>query len=229
MPDLDFQVEGVESVPYAAAPLLAFKLRLTNADAQERIQTVALKCQLQLEVTRRRYKPEEQAQLYDLFGEPERWGQTLRSMLWTFASVIVPPFCGSTAVDLHVPCTYDFNVAATKYFYGLQEGDIPLDMLFSGTIFYETADGSLQVAQIPWEKEARHRLPVQVWREMMGQYYPNSAYLTLHQDVFDQLYRYKLDHALPTWEQVIDSLLRSVPEGASGTLRQDRPRSQYGF
>lgn len=210
MPDLGFQVEGAEAVPYAAAPLLALKLRVNNADAEERIQTVALRCQIQIEVARRRYSAQEQEHLLDLFGEPARWGQTLRTMLWTHASVVIPPFNGSTIVDLNVPCTFDFNVAATKYFAGLEDGEIPLCLLFSGTAFYEAEDEALQVTQIPWDREVKYRLPVRVWKEMMDIYYPNSAWLCLRRDVFDRLYQYKVRCGIPTWEQALESILPAV-------------------
>ncbi|MBC7929295.1 MAG: hypothetical protein H7Z38_01910 [Rubrivivax sp.] len=207
MPDLSFQVEGVEVVPYAASPLLAFKLRVANADAEEAIQTIALRCQIQIETTKRHYNAEEQASLLDLFGEPERWGQTLRAMLWTHAGVIVTQFNGNTLVELHVPCTFDFNVAATKYFAGLKGGEVPLNLMFSGTVFYEAAGGALQVEQIPWDREAQYRLPVRVWNEMMDSYYPNGAWLRLRRDVFDRLHEYKMRRGIPTWEQTLDSLL----------------------
>ena len=207
MPDLSFQVEGAEAVPFTASPLLALKLRVANADSEEPVQTVTLRCQVQIEVTRRRYSAGEQDRLLDLFGEPERWGQTLRTMLWTHASVVVPPFTGSTVVDLPVPCTFDFNVAATKYFAGLEDGEIPLCLLFSGTVFYEADDRALQVAQIPWDREAKYRLPVRVWKKMMDIYYPNSAWLCLRRDVFDRLYRYKRRRGIPTWEQALESIL----------------------
>ena len=207
MPDLSFQVESVAPVPYAAAPLLGFKLHVINAVAAEPIHSIVLRCQIQIEATRRRYGPEEQARLLDLFGEPDRWSQTLRSMLWTHVNTGVPPFTGYTVVDLQLPCTYDFNIGATKYFYALEGGDVPLTFLFSGTIFYETEDGALQIAQIPWEKEAAFRLPMPVWQAMMDHYYPNSAWLRLRRDVFDRLYRYKMAHALPTWEQAVERLL----------------------
>lgn len=210
MPDLSFQVEGAEAVTYAASPQLALKLRLTNADPEEPIQTVALRCQLQLEVARRRYGPAEQERLRDLFGEPERWGQTLRTMLWTHAGAVVPPFDGTTVIDLPVPCTFDFNVAATKYFAGLEDGEVPLCLLFSGTVFYEAEDCGLQVAQIPWDREAKYRLPLRVWQEMMDHYYPNSAWLCLRRDVFDRLHQYKRRHGIPTWEQAIESLMMNT-------------------
>ena len=185
MPNLTFEVLGAEAVAFSAAPLLAFKLRITNADPNEVVQSVALRCQLQIEATHRKYAPQEQERLVDLFGEPERWSRTLRAMLWTHASVTVPPFKGSTTVDLPVPCTFDFNVAATKYFAGLDDGEVPLNLMFSGTIFYEPGETGLQIEQISWDREAKYRLLVGVWKEMMEIYYPNSAWLCLQRDVFD--------------------------------------------
>jgi uncharacterized protein DUF6084 len=212
MPDLSFEVEGCEVISFAAVPTLAFKLRIANAKAKEPVQTIMLRCQIQLEVTRRRYSPQEQERLLDLFGEPERWGQTLRNMLWTHANVVVPPFTGSVVVDLQTPCTFDFNVAATKYFAGLEDGEIPLAFLFSGTIFYQSDFGGLQVAQIPWEKEAHYRLPVRIWKEMMDAYYPNTAWLCLPRDAFERLHNYKRRSGLPTWEQAIEALIPDQKE-----------------
>lgn len=207
MPDLSFRIERAEAVPHAATPLLAFKLRLTTADPAETIHTVALRCQIQMEVTRRKYTAGDQERLLDLFGEPTRWGQTLRNLLWTHASLVVPSFQGTTLVDLPVPCSFDFNVAATKYFDGLADGDVPICVQFSGTVFYPAPEGGLQVAPISWDKEARFKLPVKVWRDMMELYYPNSAWLCLHKDAFDRLYQYKVRHGIPTWEEALERLL----------------------
>ena len=207
MPELGFQVEEATVVPFAAAPSLAFKLRITNHPASENIHTIALRCQILLDVTRRRYSPEEQKRMLDLFGEPERWSQTLRSLLWTHVNVVVPGFKESTIVELPVPCTFDFNVAATKYFAGLQEGDIPLLLQFSGTVFYAQPDGLLQVSPISWQHESKFRLPVKIWRAMMDTYYPNSAWLCLRRDVFDRLNQYKMQHGIPTWEALIDAVV----------------------
>lgn len=211
MPDLNFQVESAEAVPYSAAPLLALKLRITDAtntsNGPSQVHTVALRCQVRIETPRRRYSSAEQDRLKDLFGEPARWGQTLKSLLWTNVSTMVPRFTGSTVVNLQLPCSFDFNVATTKYFDALQGGEVPLCLLFSGTIFHESEVGTLQVAQVPWAKEAVYRLPVSVWKEMMSHYYPNSAWLCLHKDVFDQLQEFKTRNSLPTWEQAVERLL----------------------
>jgi Family of unknown function (DUF6084) len=206
MPDLDFTVEKAVAVGHAASPLLNFSLRVTDKHGMP-IHSVALRCQIRIEPARRQYKPEEEQRLLDLFGPPSRWGQTLRTMLWTHTSVIVPPFTGATVVNLPVPCTYDFNIAAAKFFYALADGEVPLCLLFNGTVFYATEDGSLQVEQISWEKEASFRLAVRVWKEMMEMYYPNSAWLCVHKDTFDRLYQYKSSHSLPTWEAAIEKLL----------------------
>src|SRR5271154_5592147 len=194
MPDLTITVANAEAVRFAATPSIAFEMHLQNADPHETLHTVVLRCQIQIEVARRKYSGQDQEKLRDLFGEPERWGQTLRSLLWTHASVVVPQFTSSTVVSMQVPCTFDFNVAATKYFSGLADGDIPLCLMFSGTVFYADADGALRVAPISWEKETRCRLPLKIWRDMMDLYYPNVAWLSLRRDVFEQLHEYKVRH-----------------------------------
>jgi hypothetical protein len=207
MPDLNFRVEKAEPVSYAAAPALCLKLRVDNANPHEVIQTVALRCQIQLEVTRRQYTAQEQENLIDLFGDPARWGQTLRNRLWVNVSQNVPSFQGTTLVDMEVPCTFDFNIAATKYFHGLAGGEVPLCLMFSGTVFYADEDGALKAAPISWNKETKYRLPVQVWKDMMDAYYPNTAWFNLHRDVFDRLNRYKMKHGIPAWEQLLERLL----------------------
>jgi hypothetical protein len=215
MLDLNFGVEKAEPVPFAAGPLLQFKLRVSAAPAGPEpvpVHAVALRCQIRIEPARRRYGAPEQERLRDLFDTPDRWGQTLRAMLWTHTSVVVPAFTGETVADLPVPCTYDFNVAATRYFYALEDGEVPLSLLFSGTVFHEAEDGALQVSPISWEKEASFRLPVRVWQDMMDLYYPNSAWLCLRKDVFERLYQYKRRRGLPTWEQALEELLSTAGE-----------------
>ncbi|HEX3869782.1 MAG TPA: DUF6084 family protein [Pirellulales bacterium] len=208
MPELHFEVESVEPQLFAASPMLLFKLRVSQQpDTGTAVHSVLLRTQIRIEPTRRHYEPGEQDRLFDLFGEPQRWGQTLRSMLWTHAQSIVPAFQSSTTAELLVPCTFDFNVAATKYFHALEGGDIPLCLLFSGTVFYGGESGALQVAQISWEREANFRLPVDVWRQMMNHYYPNSVWLSVPEEVFERLRRYKAQHHLASWDEALEKLL----------------------
>jgi Family of unknown function (DUF6084) len=206
MPDLDFGVEGVEVLEFAAVPSLRFKLRIENLE-EEPIRSVALNTQIRIAATQRHYDAAEQERLLELFGEPHRWGNTLRSLLWTHAVLQVPPFSGSTVVDMPITCTYDLEVVGAKYFHALEDGEVPLEFLFSGTVFYAGEGGRLQVARISWEKEAHFRLPVRVWKEMMERYFPNSAWIRLHRDAFDRLYDYKVRRGLPTWEAAVEALL----------------------
>jgi hypothetical protein len=208
MPDLEFSVEGAKILEFAAVPTLVFKLRIENQGG-EPVRSVSLNTQIRLAVTQRHYEASEQARLLELFGEPHRWGETLRSLLWTHNVLQVPAFTGSTVVDMPVTCTYDLDVVAAKYFHALEDGEVPLEFLFSGTVFYARDDGRLQVDRISWEKEAEFRLPVSVWREMMEHYFPNSAWLRLHRDAFDQLYDYKIRMGYPTWDAAVESLLRA--------------------
>ena len=145
-----------------------------------------LQAQIQIHPTLRSYQPEEKEKLGELFGAPDRWGQTLRARFWTHANVNVPQFSGKTEAILSVPCTFDLNVAATKYFYALEDGEAPLLFLFSGTIFYQNADERLQIQQVSWNKECTYRLPISVWKEMMDHHYPNTAWLSLERDLFER-------------------------------------------
>jgi Family of unknown function (DUF6084) len=212
MPDLSFEVISAEVAAYSVLPMLVFKMRIVDQDEEEQIHNVNLKCQIMLSVTQRRYNAVEKAKLQDLFGEPERWGETLRTFLWTHVTTVVPRFSGSTIVDLPVPCVYDFEVISTKYFNALEDGEIPLTFLFSGTIFYKDKAGNFQIAQISWSKEASYRLPVALWKEVIETYFPNSAWIRLQKDIFDQLYQYKTTLGIPTWEEAFVRLLRASSE-----------------
>jgi hypothetical protein len=205
MPDLQFHVEDVSATRNAAAPQLSFKVRISNSEPGA-IQSIALRVQVQIEPVRRRYTTEEQKHLKELFGEPERWSESLHPLLWTNTNVTVQGFTASTVIEVPVQCSFDFNVAVTKYIYGLADGEIPTSLLFSGTVFHPGHIG-LQIAQIPWDREASYRLPVRLWKEMMDSYYPDTAWLCVRREVFERLYEYRARHGIPTWEQALDHLL----------------------
>jgi hypothetical protein len=209
MADLNFQVVGARAEPYAAVPTLVFTLRIEEAGGQ-RIHAVALRCQIQVEPNRRSHSPAEQAKLLEMFGVPGRWGETVKPLLWTHVSVMVPSFQGAVTVDVPLTCTYDFEVTAAKYFEGLDDGEIPLLFLFSGTVFTPGGTGFM-VERVPWEKEAAFRLPVRVWREVMDLYFPNSAWIRLTRESVAALQRFKAERALPTWDDAVAVLLASLP------------------
>jgi hypothetical protein len=204
LPKLAFDIESAQAVSFAAAPTVAFALRVSS---DLPVRSLALNAQIRIAPARRRYTAHDQERLVDLFGPPERWGETLRTFRWAQVPVLVPPFTGSTLVEVPVSCTYDFEVATAKYFYALEDGEIPLEFLFSGTIFYLAEGARLQTAQVPWECEAAFRLPVQIWKSALDAHFPQAAWLRVRDDVFARLAQYKARHALPTWEATFDELL----------------------
>jgi Family of unknown function (DUF6084) len=210
IPQLAFAVDGAEPVRHAAAPTLAFALRIDRVGGPP-VRAILLDVQIQIAARRRRYDAAAQERLFDLFGAPEGWSSALRTLLWTRATVIVPPFDESAAVELAVPCTYDLEVAASRYFDSLTDGEVPLELLFSGSVFYAAPDGRLQTTRISWEHEAEYRMPVRVWRETIDQHFPGGAWLRLSRDRFDRLSAFKASRALATWDDAVDALL---PEGS---------------
>lgn len=208
MVELVFSVDGVELERHAITPTLLLKVRVFNKTPNIKVQNVLLQCQVRIEATQRHYAPQELERLVELFGEAHRCSETIRSMLWTHTSAQVPGFDSEHCVNLPVPCSFDFNVAATKYFYGLEGGDVPLRLLFSGTVFYRDADDFLQMDQISWSKQAEYRLPVSIWRELMSHYYPNSTWLRIDHEVFDQIYQYKRQNGFTSWDETMRALLR---------------------
>ncbi len=211
MIDLTFAVESIAIERFAVAPTLLFKLRVAAAEGMQ-VDNILLQCQLRLDVTQRRYSPREQQHLLELFGDTRRWDDSLQSMLWTHVSIQVPRFVGACVVDLPVPCSFDFNVAATKYFHGLEGGEVPLALLFSGTVFYRDEDGFLQMDQIAWSKETACRLPVSLWQEMVELYYPGSVWLRVERPVFDALYGYKRRRGLTSFDAALQALLEEQRE-----------------
>ncbi len=209
MTELTFACTGVRADRYAPGPALAFRLRITAADGA-RVHALALRCQLRVEPARRRYQPPETDELRDLFGEPSGWGGTLHPMQFAQVPLTVPGFTGETETELLVPCTYDMDIAATRYFRALRDGEVPLLMLFSGTAF--TGDKGFRAEPVPWDREARIRMPVRVWREMIEQHFPGCGWIRLPNDTMDALLRYRSQRALPSWEATVRSLLRTADQ-----------------
>jgi len=199
-------VEGASGLEYAAVPTLKFALRI-EAVSGHPVRSILLDAQIQIAARQRGYDPGAQEQLLELFGTPERWGDTLRTLPWLRTTLVVPPFRDATVVDLLVPCTYDLEVTATRYFAALKDGVIPLEFLFSGSVFFATAAGALQTTRIAWDSEVDYRLPVGIWKETMNRHFPGSAWLRLGSESFDRLCAYKARHALESWEKTIESLL----------------------
>jgi Family of unknown function (DUF6084) len=172
-----------------------------------RAATRLLDVQIQIAAARRHYDPFERAQLADLFGAPERWGETLRTLPWLRATLVVPPFAGATSAQLDVPCTYDFELTAARYLAALREGEAPLELLLSGSVSHVGAGGGMQVSRIGWDRELACRLPVATWRAAVDQHFPGAAWLRLDRPAFDRLATFRAQRALPSWEAAIEELL----------------------
>ncbi|ADJ45571.1 hypothetical protein AMES_3747 [Amycolatopsis mediterranei S699] len=205
MAELTFDCIDVRPLKYAASPTLAFKLRISELTGQP-VHAMVLRVQIRIEPQRRRYADDESELLTHLFGDRSRWGETLKPFQFTSVSVTVPGFSGATEVDVEVPCTYDLEVAAGKYFHALSEGVVPMVLLFSGTVFGKGGPG-FWVEQVPWHTQAECRMPVTVWDELMSRYFPNAGWIKLPHETLDALLKYKAEHAIPTWEAAIERLL----------------------
>jgi hypothetical protein len=212
MPDLTFAILSAQPKPYAATPTLAFRLQVTDAVPDEEVFAAALKCQVMIEAVHRGYDTETQERLGEVFGDPTRWDETLNMLLWTTVAVPLPRFVGSTTVEIALACSEEFELAAIKYFNAVRDGVVPLAFLFSGTLFYKGPAGTLQVAQVPWEKEAAFKLPAQTWHDLIESYYPGTKWLRLNRDTFDKLQRYRAALALPTFDQCLEKLLTQAEE-----------------
>lgn len=218
MTGFSFACTGVRADRYAAGPTLVFRLRVATAEPDTRVHAMALRCQLRIEPARRGYGEAEAAGLADLFGERSRWGGTLLPLQFAHVSVMVPGFTGSTEVDLPVPCTYDLDVAATRYFDALEGGEVPLRLLFSGTAF--TGPGGYRVEPVPWDREAAYPMPVAVWREMVEQHFPGCGWLRLPRSAMEALLAYRSRQALPSWEATVEALLAGAGGGAAEPVRE---------
>jgi hypothetical protein len=205
MAELAFDCTGARAERFAIAPAMSMLLRISETTGQK-VDAIALRCQIRIEPARRRYSDAEAERLNDLFGDTQRWADTLKPVQFTHVSVMVPGFTGSTDIDLQIPLSYDLEIGSTRYFAGLEGGEVPLLLLFSGTIF-SSADGKFQVQQVPWSKEASYRLPVSLWREAIEAHFPNSSWIKMSLATLDELQRFKARQALPTWDATIAALL----------------------
>jgi Family of unknown function (DUF6084) len=205
-PELRFAVAAAEPLGYAATPTLKFVLEI-EAPGERAIRSLLLDVQIQIAARRRGYGGDAQERLLELFGTPERWSSTLRTLPWLRTTLVVPPFSGASSVELTVACTYDLEVTASRYLAALEDGEIPLEFLFSGSVFYAAPDGRLQMARIPWNHEVAFGMPIDVWRQTMDAHFPGSAWLRLGRESYDALCAYKARHAFESWEAAVDALL----------------------
>jgi hypothetical protein len=208
VPELSFDVLGARAERYSLVPTLTLRIHVGEATGVA-VHAIALRCQIRVEPHRRRYSEPEVAALFDLFGESARWADTLKPLQFATISTMVPGFTGSTEIELPVPCSYDLEVASTKYFRALDDGEIPLLVLYSGTLFY-LLDGRFAVEQIPWSLQTSVAVPVSTWRAVVEEHFPHAGWIRLDLDTLRELGAYKSRAAAPTWDATVLSLLRAA-------------------
>lgn len=207
--DVDFIAVDAIADRYAAAPMVMIRMRAEEL-AGVPVHAATLRCQVRIDPLQRRYSDAEAAKVVDLFGGRERWGSSMHALQLAFVTQTLGTFRGSCEFDLPLPLSYDVDVAANKYLASLEEGEIPLTLMFSGTVF-GGSPGTISVQPVPWHKEARFRLPVSVWREAIDSQFGGQPWLRLTQDAFDRLSAFRTRHGLPNWDEAINLLLRQAP------------------
>ncbi len=206
-PEPDFAVLGARPIRHAAAPMLAIDLQITELSGRQ-VYMIALSIQVMIEPARRRYDDETRSKLLELFGPPERWAVTTRSLVWTHLDVLVPAFTGTTAVAVPINVSYDLELAAAKYLHALPDGEAPLALHFNGMVYYRGPDGGLQMVLIPWSKSIDFRMQVSVWRETVEHYYPGTAWVALREGTLEALQREKLARGVATLDACVEALLQ---------------------
>jgi hypothetical protein len=204
MPELRFRVASATALEHAASPLIELGIEL-RAVPEQRIESVLLRCAVRIDVARAGAQADP-ARLRELFGPKDAWSRSSRSLLWTQATVIAPAFDGVAQLAVQLPCSYDLAAAASKYLQGVREGEVPITVQFSGTVFYREGE-SLQAAPIAWDREASFVLPAALFHAVIEQHFPNAGVLALRRDVYDRLDSYRIAHGLPSWEHAVERLL----------------------
>jgi len=210
MSSYSFSVVDIFAEAYAAAPQLTARLRIEETSGQT-IHAIALRAQVRIEPQRRGYDESDETGLRALFGDRDRWVDTLKPFLWMQTNAMVQGFTGITEVDLPLPCTYDFDVTGSRYLHAVGAGSVPLTLLFSGTVFTKGPSG-FGVQPVPWDCDAPYQLPVGVWKQMMDFYFPGTGWIRLDRDVVSTLADYKSRHGLTTWDETLQTLLAADAE-----------------
>lgn len=207
LPAPEFTVSGVEVVPHAAAPTLNFAVTVTDNSGCE-IYTIALAAQVQIDGDRRAYDPETRERLHDLFGEPAQIPQTAGPVQIGRVEMLVPSFSGTGHFTLAVPLSGDVELAATRYLASLSGGTVPLSFHFNGSIFYCGAADRLQITLVPWSCDARYRLRVTDWQELIQRRHSAAGFVRVQAETLAALRKRRTERGLPTFDATIQDALR---------------------
>ena len=210
-PAPEFEITAAAHLAFAAAPTMVFSATATDA-AEHDIQSMALSVQVMIDPAKRGYDEPTRERLVELFGPPASWTPSTQSLSWARVTAVVPGFVGTTTFALELACGYDLEVAATKYFYALADGEVPLSFHFGGTVFYRSSNSRLQVAPVPWSATARFQLPLATWRAMIAEHYPGGGWIRLHNDTLAALNARRVALGLATLDACVAELLEEAPD-----------------
>jgi hypothetical protein len=205
-PAPEFAIVGAAHVPFAATPTMSFEVIATEPTGAA-IQSIALTAQVMIEPARRGYDAETRERLTELFGPPASWAPSTSGLPWARVAAAVPGFNGETRFSLEVPCTYDLEVAAAKYFYAVADGEVPLTFHFNGNVFFHESDGRLQVMPISWTTSSQYRMPVQAWRAMIAEHYPGGGWIRVSDETLRTLHDRRAQLGLPSLDACVAELL----------------------
>jgi hypothetical protein len=206
VPDLAFTVTGADAERFAALPTLRFRLEITRTGGGP-VSCVALTTAIRIDAARRRYGPQCRRALTELFGTPEQWGSTMRPLAWTRTTLHVPAFDERVTTQIPVECGYETELAVTKYLRAVRDGDVPLDFLFSGTVFHQGPGGGLRASRISWQGDASYPLPAALWHRLTDRYHSGGTWLRLSRETHDRLDEYRARHVLGSPDDAVCSLL----------------------
>lgn len=205
-PELEFAITGVAAQAFAAAPTLLFAAAVTDLSGAA-IQSVALNVQVMIDPAKRGYDDQARERLSELFGPPTSWAPSTSGLAWAQVAVAVPGFTNATSFAIEVPCTYDLEVAAAKYFYAIADGLVPLSFHFSGNVFFSGTSGALQVVPVAWSNTATFRMPIDTWKAMIAEHYPGGGWIRIGHETLAALQDRRSRRGLPSFDACLNELL----------------------
>ena len=106
-----------------------------------------------------------------------------------------------------MPCSYDLEVTASRYLDALTDGTVPLEFLFSGSVFYTGGDGELQTTRLSWNSEADVRAAGERVEGDDGALLPRDGVgAALARSPSTGCRAYKSRNALATWDDALEAL-----------------------
>jgi hypothetical protein len=209
VPAPEFAVTGAMHVPFAATPTMRFDAAVTEPEGIE-VQSIALTAQVMIDPARRGYDPETRERLAELFGPPASWTPSTSGLAWARVATSVPGFKGATTFAIEVPCTYDLEVAAAKYFYAIHDGRVPLSFHFNGNVFYRDEGGRLMVVPVSWTSTAQYSMPVETWRAMIAEHYPGGGWIRVDEPTLAALNDRRAARGLGSFDACVRELLEQA-------------------